>query len=120
MADGCGLGRAKWMAENNYTTFQCNHKLGIYVKAGSVVEDWMAKVHDAHAERGFRYIRTKATLSSGFTNVSATDSDDVALQKLTAALEAQVIQQDYINNYTNNTPASFTYSIIHHIKKHFT
>ena len=119
MADGCGLGRSNWMKKNGYTVHQSNHSRGVWVKGSSVVEDWMNKVHDAGAERAFRNIRYKSTLSAGFTRVSKNETQQAAKESLASALKKHIHQADYINNYTDNSAASFTFALIHHIQQYF-
>ena len=122
MADGCGIGKSVFL-QKHYVVRQSNHTYGIYVKPNSVVEDYALKVHDNGAERYFNNTRKKIRINNGIRSVQTGDDSDEKSQTIFTANEQGLnnycLENDYINNHTDNTPVDWTVSILQDIKKHY-
>jgi len=105
--DGCGLGRGDELRDIYTNVSQCNHKRGIYVKPSSVLEGWSCKTHDAQAENSYKKFRLCITRNYGLKSKS-----DAVNYK---ALYYYILEDDFVNNYTNNTAGDYVQTILQFI-----
>ena len=123
MADGCGIGKSVFL-QKNYEVRQSNHTYGIYVKPNSIVEDYALKVHDNNSETLFNNARRKITFNNGIRNIKTkNDSGEISDTDTYTAneqgLKNYCLENDYINNHTDNTPVDWTVSILQDIKQYY-
>jgi len=102
--DGCGLGRGDELRQIYPYVSQCNHKIGMYVKPSSILEGWSCKTHDMQVENSYKKFKLSITrnygLKSKFDKINYT------------SLYQYILEDDFINNYTNNTAADYVQTIL--------
>ena len=112
MLDGCGIGTSA-VLNKRYRIDQCNHKDQMYVKPNTYLEDAHYKVHNNTSENTFKDLRKKIMLRYGLKNWKNDGSNN-------AALWEYVIEDDWLNNYTNKKPNDCVLTFLDHLYIYYT
>ena len=108
--DGCGLGRADELRKHYPNISQSNHTRGLYVKPSSCLEGWSCKTHDAQAENSYKALKASITRCYGLKSSPG--------GRNYKALYQYILEEDFVNNYTNNKAADYVQTIIKFMGKY--
>ena len=112
MLDGCGIGRSTKL-QNYFNIDQCNHKEQMFVKPNTYLEDAHYRVHNSTSENTFKKLRQAILNKYGLKNIANDKTNKQALWNY-------VIEDDWLNNYTNKSPEDIVLTFFDHLYIYYT